>query len=64
MLYQAYADVVFSYNWKSFTLVYEDEESLIRLQDLMHVSTMPGYKVTFRVLPRNDDYRWVNQLSK
>jgi len=56
-LSRAYADVVFSYNWKSFTLVYEDEESLIRLQDLMHVSTMPGYKVTFRVLPRNDDYR-------
>jgi len=56
-LSRAYWDVISSYKWKTFTLLYDDEEGLIRLQDLMLVSTMPGYKVVFRSLLQNDDYR-------
>jgi hypothetical protein len=55
--WQAYSDVVQGWKWKSFTVLYEDEEGLIRLEDLLQLSTMPGYRVIVRQLPSSDDYR-------
>ena len=46
-LSQAYWDVVRSYGWKSFTILYEDEDGLTRLQDLLTASTKGNYKVKF-----------------
>lgn len=58
MLTKAYADVVRGWNWKSFTVLYEDEEGLMRLQDVIQLSTTPIYKVIVRQLPESDDYRY------
>jgi len=55
---QAYLNVVQEYNWKSFTILYQDEDGLIRLEDLLHMSKMPGYKVLARQLPTSGDYRY------
>ena len=45
--------------WKTFTILYDDEESLIRLQDLMKMSTTFGYRVYVRRLPASGNYRLV-----
>lgn len=60
VLSQAYADVVKGWNWKSFTVLYEDEEGLMRLQDVIQLSTVPNYKVIVRQLPESNDYRLTN----
>jgi len=51
-------DIVRGWNWKSFTILYEDEEAMVRLQSLFKVSTTPGHKVMVRKLPQTDDYRY------
>lgn len=54
---QAYADVINGWKWKTFTVLYEDEDGLIRLQELLQLSITPGYKIIIRQLPDSDDYR-------
>ena len=54
---QAYADVINGWKWKTFTVLYEDEDGLIRLQELLQLSITPGYKIIVRQLPSSDDYR-------
>ncbi|XP_059352207.1 glutamate receptor ionotropic, kainate 2-like [Daphnia carinata] len=54
---RAYADVIKGWRWKSFTVLYEDEDGLIRLQELLQLSKDPDYKITVRQLPDSDDYR-------
>ena len=49
--------MVIGWNWKTFTILYEDEDGLIRLQELLQLSNTPGYKVIVRQLPASDDYR-------
>nr|CAG4638241.1 EOG090X00ST [Cyclestheria hislopi] len=56
-LSKAYWDVVRSQGWTSFTILYEDENELYRLQDLLRASTLAGYKVVVRQLSSGDDYR-------
>lgn len=55
--FQAYKDVVMQLDWKTFTILYDDEDSLIRLQDLMKMSATYGYKVYVRRLPSSGNYR-------
>ena len=45
------------WKWKTFTVLYEDEDGLIRLQELLQLSITPGYKIIVRQLPNSDDYR-------
>lgn len=47
-LSSAFADLVVSRKWKSFALVYEEDEQLIRLKDVLRVSTV---KMLIRQLP-------------
>ncbi|XP_046464667.1 glutamate receptor ionotropic, kainate 2-like [Daphnia pulex] len=54
---RAYADVINGWKWKTFTVLYEDEDGLIRLQELLQLSITPGYKIIIRQLPDSDDYR-------
>ena len=54
---QAYRDVVYGWGWKSFSILYEDQGGLVRLQDLMKASKRSGYRVMIRQLPKNGDYR-------
>jgi len=54
-LSQAFADLVLSRNWKSFALVYEENEELIKLKDLLRVNSV---KLLIRQLPPSvDSYR-------
>ena len=50
-------DVVKAFGWKSFTILYDEEEGLSRLQDLMKLSTIYGTRVYVRRLPQSGDYR-------
>lgn len=58
-LFQAYADLVKAFGWKSLVLLYENEESMIKLQEVLkyprHVDTI---RLTVRQLYTDtDDYR-------
>ena len=56
---KAYADLVTTVGWKSLVIVYQDEESLIRLQELIKLPKhYDDVKVTLRQLYTDtDDYR-------
>lgn len=57
---QVYADLVKTWGWKSFTIVYDDNEGLIRMSELIKLYDYKGYGVTVRQLDNNDenDYRY------
>lgn len=50
VLSSAYADLISSWGWKTFTVIYEDDDGLIRLQDVLKATRSPDYKVTIRKL--------------
>jgi hypothetical protein len=54
---QAYVDVIRTWEWTAFTILYEEEEAMVRLQHLLKVSTTSGYKINVRKLPQTDNYR-------
>ena len=58
-LSKAYADLIVQYNWKSFVIVYENEESLVRLQEVLKLPKhYEGIKIILKQLdPTSDDYR-------
>ena len=47
---QAFLDLVESYGWKSFTLLYQDNEGLVRLQELLKSPSQSGRKIVVRKL--------------
>lgn len=63
MILQALSDYIRDMDWKSYTVLYEDYDSLVRLQDvfkahegLQHTEGFPPF--TVRQLPsEDDDYR-------
>jgi len=59
LLGKAYADFVKKANWKSAIVLYETEEGLVRLQELLKLpNTFTGFKITLRQLtPDTTDYR-------
>ncbi|XP_023349086.1 glutamate receptor ionotropic, kainate 2 isoform X2 [Eurytemora carolleeae] len=59
MLGKAYADFVHIVDWKSFVILYESEEGLVRLQELIKLpKTFSDIRVTLRQLPHGTtDYR-------
>ena len=56
---QAYASFLQSFNWKSFVVIYENEESLVRLQEVLKFpKRYEGVKLSLHQLdPLSDDYR-------
>lgn len=62
VLSQAFADLVMAKKWKSFALVYEEEEHLIRVK---HLLAIPGVKVLIRqVTPSSETYGHLLQQIK
>ena len=59
MLGKAFADFVKKVGWKSFVILYENEEGLVRLQELIKMpKTFSGMQVTLRQLTGDTtDYR-------
>ncbi|XP_063613370.1 glutamate receptor ionotropic, kainate 2-like, partial [Penaeus indicus] len=55
-LSRAYFDLVREFEWTSFTILYEDNDGLVRLQELFKVPPKK-YKITLLQLPDHKDYR-------
>lgn len=57
---QAYLDLVKKWGWKSFTIIYESNDGLIRLQELLKArnSALAAYPITVRQLGSGRDHRW------
>lgn len=54
---QAYVDLVRAWGWKSFTIVYENSDGLVRLQELLKAHGPTELPVSVRQLPDSHDYR-------
>ena len=59
MVGKAYVDFIRSVGWKSFVIVYQDEKSLVKLQELLSMpKNFDDVKITLRQLyPDTDDQR-------
>ncbi|CAL4122174.1 unnamed protein product, partial [Meganyctiphanes norvegica] len=57
----AYLDLVRMFQWKSFCILYEDNEGLVRLQELLKTPAPNEFKISIRQLTRDLDsnYRGV-----
>ncbi|XP_071450570.1 glutamate receptor ionotropic, kainate 2 isoform X3 [Hetaerina americana] len=56
-LSRAYVDVVRAWGWKSFTIVYESNEGLVRLQELLKAHGPSEFPIAVRQLGEGSDYR-------
>lgn len=55
---RALAQIIVDYEWKKgYTLIYENEESLERLQDILQIHSPTDYPITVRQLNPGDDYQ-------
>lgn len=54
---QAYVDLVKAWGWKSFTIIYESNEGLVRLQELLKAHGPTEFPISVRQLSEGDDYR-------
>ncbi|XP_050308479.1 glutamate receptor ionotropic, kainate 2-like [Anthonomus grandis grandis] len=53
LLTKAYWDIIQEWQWKTFTVLYEDDESLLRLSDLILLAKDQGLVVTVEQLDRD-----------
>ncbi|XP_011304729.1 glutamate receptor ionotropic, kainate 2 isoform X3 [Fopius arisanus] len=56
-LSKAYVDLVKAWGWKSFTIIYENNEGLVRLQELLKAHGPSDFPIAVRQLSEGDDYR-------
>ncbi|XP_063982434.1 glutamate receptor ionotropic, kainate 1 isoform X2 [Diachasmimorpha longicaudata] len=56
-LSKAYVDLVKAWGWKSFTIIYESNEGLVRLQELLKAHGPSDFPIAVRQLTEGDDYR-------
>ncbi|XP_045122120.1 LOW QUALITY PROTEIN: glutamate receptor ionotropic, kainate 2-like [Portunus trituberculatus] len=56
-LSKAYLDLVRLFEWKSFCILYEDNDGLVRLQELLKTPSPHEFKVSIRQLPHGNDFR-------
>ncbi len=54
---QAYVELIERFGWKSYTILYEDNQGLVRLQELLKSPTQSEVKISVRQLSHDDDYR-------
>ncbi|XP_055855889.1 glutamate receptor ionotropic, kainate 2-like [Episyrphus balteatus] len=64
ILSKAYSDIVYNYAWKGYTVLYEDDEALVRLQDLLQLKRIHEEEIKVRKFTRDDDYRTVWKVAK
>ncbi|KAK6631711.1 hypothetical protein RUM43_013775 [Polyplax serrata] len=57
VLSQGLADIIEDMDWKSFTILYENEESLIRLQGVLKLKGPNDQPIAIRQLDPGDDHR-------
>ncbi|OAD62636.1 Glutamate receptor, ionotropic kainate 2 [Eufriesea mexicana] len=56
-LSKAYVDLVKAWGWKSFTIIYENNEGLVRLQELLKAHGPSEFPITVRQLSEGAEYR-------
>lgn len=54
---QAYVDIVRHWGWKTFTIIYENNDGIVRLQELLKAHGMTPFPITVRQLSDSGDYR-------
>ena len=47
---QAYLSLIESYGWKTFTILYQDSEGLVRMQELLETPTQSDIKIVLKKL--------------
>lgn len=55
---KAYVDIVDTWGWKSYTIIYETNDGLLRLQELLKAQRRSKHPTTVRQLPDTNDYRY------
>lgn len=55
---KAYVDIVETWGWKSYTIIYETNDGLLRLQELLKANRRSKHPTTVRQLPDTNDYRY------
>ncbi|BFF90896.1 glutamate receptor ionotropic kainate 2 [Drosophila madeirensis] len=56
-LSKAYVDIVRHWGWKTFTIIYENNDGIVRLQELLKAHGMTPFPITVRQLSDSGDYR-------
>ena len=54
-IFQAYVNLIESFGWNSFTILYQDNQGLVRLQELLKAPTQSDIKIVVRQLSFKDD---------
>lgn len=54
---RALAEVIVEYEWKSFTILYEHPDALMRLQDVLQIHGPSDTPITVRQIGAGPDYR-------
>nr|XP_018900134.1 PREDICTED: glutamate receptor ionotropic, kainate 3-like [Bemisia tabaci] len=57
VLLKALFDVVEAWNWKSFTIIYENNDSILKVSELLKIHDSKGYPVVLRQLDADDNHR-------
>lgn len=60
-LCEGYLAIIGAWKWKSFTILYEDDRSLVRMSELLKLRGNMDYKVAIKQLDKDNtrNYRWV-----
>lgn len=64
MLATAIATIVQNMDWKTYMIIYEDNESLVKLQDVLKLTQADSPPVTIRQLDSSEDQRPLFKLIK
>jgi glutamate receptor, ionotropic, invertebrate len=48
MLSRAFAELLIDYTWKSYTIIYEDDDGLMRLKDILQIHDPQSAPITVR----------------
>ncbi|XP_058825661.1 glutamate receptor ionotropic, kainate 2-like [Topomyia yanbarensis] len=57
VLSQALRDLIVDYSWKSFTIIYDSDEGLMRLKDVLQIHEPEDSPITVRQIDDDPDYR-------
>lgn len=60
---KAYVDLVKAWGWKSFTIIYENNDGLVRLQELLKAHGPSKFPITVRQLSDSGDYRLIKKKN-
>lgn len=58
LLAEGFATIVRHMNWKSYAIVYQHDEALIRLQEILKIPDVSDNPVTVRQLEPGSDHRY------